>query len=536
MKKETVPCNICGSENFRQVYDRHSYDMGIDTVICEYCGFVFTNPRPVLDEIAEFYRQDYRKSALSQKSRPFKSYNIRSNAYRRALWMCDIVKPLFEKHAIQKPTVLDVGCGSGLLLHGFRSRFPGSKLHGIEPELNFSKAAAIANDAFVFTGDIESFARENQQLHGTFDLITLNHVLEHLYDPVEKLELLHQFLKSNGYILIQVPYAFTDKAKSVMRMFHMAHVNQFANSTIKHTFARSGFDVIQDFPWAPRVITYLCSKGKPSLTVSTVPKINPNDLDSKFQFLRRKLFQESKIVHRKESSRRTNPLSFISNYYWRLKKEKALWKLLKGKKVLILGQSPNLEEMKHLPSDHVLMACNQSAILAASGILKKPFDLYLGQQSILETRKMKRMVPKIKSNYFLTDNLSYVQKTKELHSAYQLLLYDDGTDTQYLKKLTQPLPISDISSLEKPYLSPELRLVNFALHFDAKEINLLGFRFHDEVYFSNKRNKQGHHADIDKNFLDIISTKHKHLYSVSPNSPFNEYLPYRDIEKTQSPS
>ena len=72
MQKENVPCNICGSFDFAQLSDRDRYDMGIITVMCKRCGFIFTNPRPTQEEMDKFYKDAYRN--IYGRTDPNKNY------------------------------------------------------------------------------------------------------------------------------------------------------------------------------------------------------------------------------------------------------------------------------------------------------------------------------------------------------------------------------------------------------------------------------------------------------------------------------
>ena len=42
-------------------------------------------------------------------------------------------------------------------------------------------------------------------MDGQYDFIMLNHVFEHMDDPVETLQKLYQLLKPNSYLLIRTP-------------------------------------------------------------------------------------------------------------------------------------------------------------------------------------------------------------------------------------------------------------------------------------------------------------------------------------------
>lgn len=95
-------------------------------------------------------------------------------------------------------TLLDVGCGSGAFLRTAQSC--GWKVTGIDPD-----PEAVANcggEGFnVLQGGIEQLA----EMENLFDVITLNHVIEHVHDPVSTLQACHRLLKPNGQLWLATP-------------------------------------------------------------------------------------------------------------------------------------------------------------------------------------------------------------------------------------------------------------------------------------------------------------------------------------------
>lgn len=99
-------------------------------------------------------------------------------------------------------TLLDVGCGTGANAAAIKSKFPKIKVVGInhnEEELDIAKNhldIALSADL----NDPKSI-----YLNDKFDLIACSHVLEHLIDPKQLLELLAKSLNDDGRILVVVP-------------------------------------------------------------------------------------------------------------------------------------------------------------------------------------------------------------------------------------------------------------------------------------------------------------------------------------------
>jgi 2-polyprenyl-3-methyl-5-hydroxy-6-metoxy-1,4-benzoquinol methylase len=98
--------------------------------------------------------------------------------------------------------VLDFGCGGGYFLGICRKL--GAMVQGIEPSPH-GAALTRRQGIPVFEGSLEEYLAT----HGSerFDIITSNHVIEHVPDPVATLAGLRQLLAPDGMMTIAVPNA-----------------------------------------------------------------------------------------------------------------------------------------------------------------------------------------------------------------------------------------------------------------------------------------------------------------------------------------
>lgn len=94
--------------------------------------------------------------------------------------------------------LLDVGAGNGAYLLSVRSA--GWKAVGVEPD---PAAVAVARRAGldVREGSIHSLRAEGS----TFDVITMNHVIEHVHDPHAVLWEAFRLLRSGGILYLETP-------------------------------------------------------------------------------------------------------------------------------------------------------------------------------------------------------------------------------------------------------------------------------------------------------------------------------------------
>lgn len=94
--------------------------------------------------------------------------------------------------------LLDIGCGNGSFLTLARSC--GWNVIGLDPD---PKAVEYAKsqDLDVKQGGIEYF----REMSNRFDVITMNHVIEHLHEPAKVIEECYALLKPGGQLWIETP-------------------------------------------------------------------------------------------------------------------------------------------------------------------------------------------------------------------------------------------------------------------------------------------------------------------------------------------
>lgn len=99
----------------------------------------------------------------------------------------------------RKGRLLDVGCGGGSFL--LLSQQAGWQATGVDVDPH-SVAIARKQGLDARLGGIDSLDRSEQ---GTFDLVTLSHVVEHVTDPLDLLRRAHAMLKPGGALWLETP-------------------------------------------------------------------------------------------------------------------------------------------------------------------------------------------------------------------------------------------------------------------------------------------------------------------------------------------
>ena len=132
--------------------------------------------------------------------------------------------------------VLDIGTGMGHLPAAFSEMLPGFDIVGYD--LNNDKEDVVrANGATDFYfGSLENIPKR-------FDIITLNHVVEHLPDPVTVLKQASALLKPDGYLAVIVPCfkaVYTD-------FFFLEHCSHFTEQSLNVVSALAGLSILHRF-------------------------------------------------------------------------------------------------------------------------------------------------------------------------------------------------------------------------------------------------------------------------------------------------
>jgi SAM-dependent methyltransferase len=223
-------CPLCGSEDFEPLarHDRHL--LGLVTVGCRACGLVQTNPRPTPPSLDEFYVHHYRSFYQGVKE-PDDAYIATHNKDVRLRYTTEFLTR--ELQLGPQSSLLDYGCGEGSLFVALRQAGFAGRLAGVEPNAEFGRFAAER-------GRAEVVAQPAQV--EPVDAIVVNHVLEHIHDPVPLLRTLAGRLKPGGRLYIDVPDV---EEYSTVGDLHIAHLYHLTERTLARLVQRAGFTVVR---------------------------------------------------------------------------------------------------------------------------------------------------------------------------------------------------------------------------------------------------------------------------------------------------
>lgn len=232
--EELTACMLCGSPKI-EVLDPEAC-----LSICASCEYVFDNPRPTLDALVNFYSAPakYDSWLLEEKG-------------RNQLWARRLQK---MRRTARSGALLDVGAGIGQFLHLARPEF--TEVQGTEVS---STAVAIAKQKYnldLHHGTLES----SPFAPGTFENITVFHVLEHVPDPKALVVKCRSLLQAGGVLVIAVPNDYRPIKSKVRIMLGRAGVPKYRHATkfgLEKIRLDGSMGEIHLSHFAPRVLRFL---------------------------------------------------------------------------------------------------------------------------------------------------------------------------------------------------------------------------------------------------------------------------------------
>jgi 2-polyprenyl-3-methyl-5-hydroxy-6-metoxy-1,4-benzoquinol methylase len=190
-------CPCCGQKNIVLALAVEDYTVShkrFEIWECQNCTLRFTQNVPDAGEIGAYYQSDY-----------YISHSDTNEGFINKLYHKVRVHTLGQKRKLvenktgkSSGSILDIGCGTGAFLHTMEKA--GWKITGLEPDEGARKKALelyglhISNSEKLFSLPA-----------GSFDAITMWHVLEHVHELHASVKRLKELLKPGGKLFIAVP-------------------------------------------------------------------------------------------------------------------------------------------------------------------------------------------------------------------------------------------------------------------------------------------------------------------------------------------
>ena len=235
-------CPICGCKNnkhFLSAIDHNVSGDSFNVVLCNDCNFKFTNPIPSEGTIGKYYKSENYISHSGTK-KGLINYIYHKVRDRQLKMKFNLISSLTKNKSL-----LDIGCGTGEFINICKNK--SWKVFGLEPD---SGARELAKKNYnIDLLDQEELYNINEN---KVSVITLWHVLEHVYNLERDLKQYAKILNDNGYLIIAVPNCNSYDAKYYKE--HWAaydlpiHLYHFTQKDINSLANKTGYKLIKTFP------------------------------------------------------------------------------------------------------------------------------------------------------------------------------------------------------------------------------------------------------------------------------------------------
>lgn len=226
-------CDLCGADIARHgsyVVRGHQELLGISIplsiVACRQCHFLFQPERFSNALLAALYERDTSFAfGESEEDMPV----IKSGLAERQA----VISRAMNAHKITDGAmVLDVGGGRGECCQHLVERHRVVVADTTErPPVD----ARIEKVHGLFSADL---------INGSFDVVVMNHVLEHVFSPTAFLASAYGMLKNGGILVVEVPFELYTPLV-VRHLGDWRHVGYFCRATVRQFLERAGFEVDQ---------------------------------------------------------------------------------------------------------------------------------------------------------------------------------------------------------------------------------------------------------------------------------------------------
>ena len=225
----------CGQGDFEVIAEKDRYGIPVNTVICKNCGLIITNP--CLDDKSnnEFYDNEYPFIYRAEEKPSEEEFlSMKQEA-------ASIISFIQKYTGKQSGNVLEIGCADGRNVAAFAEK--GYRACGIDLShtyVEFGKSKGLN----LYCTDAEDFERSGHK----FDIIVLNHVLEHFTNLGRELNLIRRMLDRDGCLFVAVPgvkaLSFGVYNADFLKMLQNAHIYNFTSDTLCNVMKKYGFECI----------------------------------------------------------------------------------------------------------------------------------------------------------------------------------------------------------------------------------------------------------------------------------------------------
>jgi SAM-dependent methyltransferase len=322
----SLPCPICRSSATETVITLPCGNLDGSTLYpevhltqCTCCQHSYNDLRPhEIKGLSTYYNKEYAptnlRSVVTTGDLPGSSSIFTQERYSQLF-------SLLEAYVKRESRILDVGCAVGGFLD-FLMKKGFTELYGVEPTRDYLELAR-QNGFEVREGHAEAMGYEE----GSFDVLVVEQVMEHLVEPVRAFKEAARVLKPGGILCVGVPDAsrynefyYFDFYWILMR----EHIQHFNVESLSRLATQQGFELVGVQQTALPIMG--ASMVMPNLSVcfrytSVVPKITSAPTSSSQNFMQKYICKELESLNKKRARIDAVVRSETPVYVWGIGRE-----------------------------------------------------------------------------------------------------------------------------------------------------------------------------------------------------------------------
>ncbi len=242
---QPVLCNLCKVDDASVVFAQGVAQIS-QIVRCNRCGLMYASPRekaPDHVNIATWTDPDW--DSIANQPQRFEKEQLQVRDYNRTRALLNSLYP-------NRGKLLEVGGSYGFLLAEFKK--DGWDVLEVEPNQYGCRYAREHHGIEAFQGLLEDAGLADE----SFDAVLLNHVIEHVDDPLATLREINRVLKPDGHFVIETPRYDSLTFKLLGRRERSVrcdgHIYFFTTASLRKLYEAAGFRLV-DLRYVGRSLT-----------------------------------------------------------------------------------------------------------------------------------------------------------------------------------------------------------------------------------------------------------------------------------------
>lgn len=238
-----IRCPVCcavDSYNLPELPEDYEYQVDIAAQfrvrVCNACNSEFVWPRPTIDELRRMYPDNYY------------AYGAEMGRFWQVIynrWCRTEAKRLLSLSQKRPIRLFDIGAGD---CRRFKAMGSAEEFRFSGVEMNQKMAQAGCDAGFdISPGTFEEFDTSGRT--GTIDILTINHVIEHVIDPYQTARKAHSLLAEDGIFYGRTPKVTSLGHRIFGRFwggYHFPrHLHLFSKESLELLLHKSGFREVE---------------------------------------------------------------------------------------------------------------------------------------------------------------------------------------------------------------------------------------------------------------------------------------------------